>query len=128
MSRLLIFGLGYTAARLAARLRGEGWQVVGTTRDGRGETIAFDDEPRVRAEIAAATHLLSSVPPADGGDPVLARYGATLQEHRGWVGYLSSTGVDGDVGGAWVDESAAVGPGRRGARADRKSTRLNSSH
>src|SRR3546814_21192496 len=85
MSRLLIFGLGYTAARLAARLRGEGWQVVGTTRDGRGETIAFDDEPRVRAEIAAATHLLSSVPPADGGDPVLARYGATLQVHRGWA-------------------------------------------
>src|SRR3546814_8139162 len=61
----IFFGLGYTAARLAARLRGEGWQVVGTTRDGRGETIAFDDEPRVRAEIAAATHLLSSVPPAD---------------------------------------------------------------
>src|SRR3546814_7979627 len=60
---------------------------------------------------------LSSVPPADGGDPVLARYGATLQEHRGWVGYLSSTGVYGDVGGAWVDESAAVGTGRRGARA-----------
>src|SRR3546814_9323306 len=88
MSRLLIFGLGYTAARLAARLRGEGWQVVGTTRDGRGETIAFDDEHRVRAEIAAATHLLSSVPPADGGDPVLARYGATLHEHRGGVGYL----------------------------------------
>ncbi|WP_119036382.1 NAD(P)-dependent oxidoreductase [Hephaestia caeni] len=118
MSRLLIFGLGYTATHLAARLRDEGWQVVGTTRDGRGETIAFDDEPRVRAEIAAATHLLSSVPPADGGDPVLARYGATLREHRGWIGYLSSTGVYGDVGGAWVDESAAVGTGRRGARAE----------
>src|SRR3546814_17494030 len=86
MSRLLIFGLGYTAARLAARLRGEGWQVVGTTRDGRGETIAFDDEPRVRAEIAAATHLLSSVPPADGGDPVLRPSGGTLPDERKSVG------------------------------------------
>src|SRR3546814_18006274 len=111
MSRLLIFGLGYTAARLAARLRGEGWQVVGTTRDGRGETIAFDDEPRVRAEIAAATHLLSSVPPADGGDPVLARYGAPLQEHRGWVGSFSSTGLYGVVGGACGGGRGGVGPG-----------------
>lgn len=30
----------------------------------------------------------------------------------GWVGYLSSTGVYGDTGGAWVDETAALS-GRR---------------
>ena len=35
-----------------------------------------------------------------------------------WIGYLSSTGVYGDTGGAWVDESAAVGEGRRTARAE----------
>lgn len=34
-----------------------------------------------------------------------------------WLGYLSSTGVYGDTGGAWVDESGPVGTGRRGARA-----------
>jgi hypothetical protein len=34
-----------------------------------------------------------------------------------WTGYLSSTGVYGDTGGAWVDESAPVGEGRRTARA-----------
>lgn len=33
-----------------------------------------------------------------------------------WVGYLSSTGVYGDTGGAWVDESAEIGGGRRSAR------------
>src|SRR3546814_15444063 len=34
-----------------------------------------------------------------------------------WIGYLSSTGVYGDTGGAWVDETAPVGTGRRSARA-----------
>ncbi|MFN4220705.1 MAG: SDR family NAD(P)-dependent oxidoreductase, partial [Novosphingobium meiothermophilum] len=35
-----------------------------------------------------------------------------------WIGYLSSTGVYGDAGGAWVDESAPVGTGRRSARTE----------
>ena len=63
MSRLLILGLGYTSGRIATRLAGEDRHVVGTTRDGRGDTLAFDDAPAVLAEIAAATHILSSVPP-----------------------------------------------------------------
>ncbi len=115
MSRLLVLGLGYTAGRVAARVAGEGWHVVGTTRDGRGDTLAFDDAPGVLAEIAAATHILSSVPPEGDADPVLARYGSALLHSRAWRGYLSSTGVYGDAGGAWVDETAATG-GRRPAR------------
>lgn len=117
MRRLLIFGLGYTASRLAARLRAEGWQVIGTRRAANAEALAFDD-PAVADEIAEATHILSSAPPDGDVDPVLARYGEAL--HRApaaWIGYLSSTGVYGDTGGAWVDESAAVGTGRRSARA-----------
>ncbi len=117
MPRLLVFGLGYTATRFADRLRGEGWQVVGTSRAGRAETIAFADAARVRAEIAAATHILCSVPPADDADPVLAAYEGPIRERDCWTGYLSSTGVYGDTGGAWVDESAPVGAGRRWARA-----------
>ena len=116
--RLLIFGLGYTAQALAARLRGVGWPVVGTTRDGRGGTVRFDDVAAVRAEMAAATHILSSVPPADGGDPMLLSYGSALAATHAWRGYLSSTGVYGDTGGAWVDESAPTGTGRRSARAE----------
>jgi len=82
--------------------------------------LAFDDEAGVRAAIASATHILSSVPPdAEGHDPVLTRYGADLaQAPARWIGYLSSTGVYGDIGGAWVDESAAIGTGRRSARAE----------
>ncbi|WP_076073209.1 NAD(P)-dependent oxidoreductase [Sphingomonas montana] len=116
MSRLLIFGLGYTATRLADRLSHEGWHIAATRRTATANTIAFDDEPVVRAEIAAATHILSSVPPTDGRDPVLDRYGPALLRTR-WLGYLSSTGVYGDAAGAWVDETAPVGTGRRNARA-----------
>ena len=111
--RLLIFGLGYTASRLAVRLRGEGWHVTGTSR----ATLPLDD-PRVAEEIAAATHILSSVPPVDGTDPVLDLHGEAPAAGGAWLGYLSSTGVYGDTGGAWVDESAAIGTGRRNARAE----------
>ncbi|MDO7841297.1 Rossmann-fold NAD(P)-binding domain-containing protein [Sphingomonas immobilis] len=110
--KLFVFGLGYTAQRLARRLRSEGWRVAGT---GGGE-IAFEDEAAVRDAIAGATHILSSVPPAEGRDPVLARYGDTLT--CAWLGYLSSTGVYGDARGAWVDESAPTGGGRRSARSE----------
>lgn len=110
MSRLFVFGLGYAASAVADAAGGP---VLGTTRDGRGGTIAFDDGDAVRAGLAAATHVLSSVPPEGGDDPVLARYGDLLGGK--WLGYLSSTGVYGDVGGAWVDESAPV-RGRRAAR------------
>lgn len=108
--RLFVFGMGYTAARLADRLQREGWHVEGT---GRGGALAFDDDAAVVHELALASHVMSSVPPSTGGDPVLARYGDQIG--RCWTGYLSSTGVYGDTGGAWVDESAPL----NGRRADR---------
>lgn len=110
MGRMFIFGLGYTTGRIVGAL--EGWRVEATGRNG---TIAFDDDDAVRAGLSRATHVLSSVPPGDEGDPVLARYGDALDQP--WIGYLSSTGVYGDTGGAWVDESAPVGTGRRSERA-----------
>lgn len=117
MSRLFVFGMGYAAGHLAALLEGRGWSVAGTTRDGRGGTLRFDDRERVGARIAAATHILSSVPPEGEADPVLVTYGAQLARADAWLGYLSSTGVYGDTGGAWVDEGAPIGSGRRAARA-----------
>ena len=104
--------MGYTAARVADAVRAGGGEVMGTTRDGRGGTVRFD---AAATALAAATHLLSSVPPDRDIDPVLARYGNGLAGKR--LVYLSSTGVYGDTGGAWVDESAATGTGRRSARA-----------
>ena len=113
MGQMLIFGMGYAASHLADRLRARGWEVTGTTRDGRSDSIAFADEAAVLAALRSATHILSSVPPADGADPVLVRYGQVIAcAPASWIGYLSSTGVYGDAGGAWVDESAPV-TGRR---------------
>ena len=116
---MLIFGLGYTAKVLAERLRGAGWTVRATGRDG---DLDFADRSGVESALARASHVLSSVPPdskrADpaGVDPVLAAYGAALGGK--WLGYLSSTGLYGDTGGAWVDESAPIGAGRRTARSE----------
>ena len=111
--------MGYTATRLADRLRADGWLVTGTRRMSGGDAVAFDDEAAVRTAFDNATHILSSVPPMwEGGDPVLQKYGAAIATSAvSWTGYLSSTGVYGDTGGAWVDESAPVGEGRRTARA-----------
>jgi nucleoside-diphosphate-sugar epimerase len=109
---MLIFGLGYTAQVIAARLREAGWTIRAT---GSAGDLEFNDRAAVESTLAGAGHVLSSVPPDPaGGDPVLSAYGAALGGR--WLGYLSSTGVYGDTGGAWVDESAPIGRGRRTAR------------
>lgn len=114
MQRVFIFGLGYTASRIAAALGAKGWEVVSTGRDG---TLRFDDASNVRLALADSSHVVSSVPPeGTGGDPVLDHYGDGLGGKA--LLYLSSTGVYGDTKGAWVDESAATGTGRRAARAE----------
>ena len=115
MPELFIFGLGYTAKRIAQRVQALGWKVVATGSDGN---LSFDDGEGVRAALSSATHVLSSVPPdrESGLDPVLSAYGRDFG--RAWYGYLSSTGVYGDQQGAWVDESSPTGSGRRTARAD----------
>jgi nucleoside-diphosphate-sugar epimerase len=123
MSRLLIFGLGYTAERIAAAMRARGWWVRAT---GSAGDIAFADREAVRAALSEATHILSSVPPdrASASDPVLDTYGEALaaSDKRKALFYLSSTGVYGDRQGAWVDEAtptiAEAGEGRRNARAE----------
>ena len=115
MNHLLILGLGYSAQRIAAAAEARGWSVTATRRAADARSIAFDDTDDVRRAIGRATHILSSVPPEGERDPVLELYGTDIAAFRGWIGYLSSTGVYGDTGGAWVDESAALG-GRRGGR------------
>ena len=117
---MLIFGMGYTASRLAASLASDGWEVTGIRRTGGDGILAFDDTPAIHSALARATHILSSVPPTpDSGDSVLLRYGAAIAACPArWVGYLSSTGVYGDAQGAWVDECASIGAGRRSARSE----------
>ncbi len=113
---LLILGLGYTAGHFAAAFIGAGGRVT-AVRSRPGPGVLTLESPELPAAIAAATHILCSVPPAASGeDPVLAAHGPALAAApAGWVGYLSSTGVYGDAGGAWVDESSPS-KGRRSGR------------
>jgi nucleoside-diphosphate-sugar epimerase len=110
---LLVLGLGYTAARFAAAFPGR----VTAVRSRPGPGVFTLADPALPGLIAGATHILSSVPPAgDGSDPVLTAHGQALAAApANWIGYLSSTGVYGDAGGAWVDESAPL-RGRRSGR------------
>jgi nucleoside-diphosphate-sugar epimerase len=129
--RLFCFGLGYCARALAGRLEAAGWRIAGTTRDAdeaaalrdRGIEAFVFDRGRPLADPAAAlrgaTHVLSSVPPDADGDTVIDHHGADLLdcEDIHWIGYLSTTGVYGDRGGAWVDEDSELEPsGERGLR------------
>ena len=128
---LFCFGLGYTASVLARALEAEGWRVLGTRRERDTDEAkpADDIEPLVfdrthpladaRALLVGATHLLSSVPPDEAGDPVLDVHGDDIAASRNlrWIGYLSTTGVYGDRAGDWVDETAPLRPtGERGRR------------
>lgn len=120
MPHLFIFGLGYSAKRIRQAVEARGWRVTATGQDAE---LAFEDEAGVRAAVGVADYVLSSVPPGEEGDPVLLRYGGELGQR--WLGYLSSTGVYGDADGAWVDETAPVGSGRRSARAEADSAWLD---
>lgn len=122
---ILMLGHGYSAAALAARL-GD-WRIAGTTRSAERAAamraagvapIDWADAPAVERAIGAAQAILASLPPDAEGDPVLRRHGPALAAARpGWVGHLSTTGVYGDRGGAWVDETGALSPvGERGRR------------
>jgi hypothetical protein len=108
--RMILFGPGYTGSRIASAIEAQGGIVLPFGRTAH---------PReVRPALAAATHILSTVPPKGDGagdaDPILAAYAPEIARVP-WIGYLSSTGVYGDTGGAWVDESAPLA-GRRGPR------------
>jgi len=140
--RLFCFGLGYSARVLAMRLQAAGWAVAGTTRSAEKAAVlakqgiaafVYDrDRPLAdaRQALAGTTHILSSVPPDDRGDPVVDHHETDLRTcgDLQWAGYLSTTGVYGDRGGGWVDEDSALEPtgerGRRRVAAERAWMRL----
>ncbi|MBM3548081.1 MAG: SDR family oxidoreductase [Alphaproteobacteria bacterium] len=130
MPRLFCFGLGFSALALARALKPRGWAIAGTTRGEEAraaltaegiETDLFDrDRPLTdaRAALTGTTHIVSSVPPDDRGDPVIDQHADDIAAlDTQWIGYLSTTGVYGDRGGAWVDETSDLRPiGTRGRR------------
>ena len=113
MNKLLVFGAGFTGGRLVSAVQADGWQALGTSRNGEGDKLAFSDGvPLPVSALEGVTHVVASAPPGEDGDPVLAAHTedlAALKSLR-WVGYLSTTGVYGDHGGAWVYETSETRP------------------
>ncbi len=115
---LLSIGHGYCAGALTARLLGQGWRVIGTTRSAeKARAIsATGIQPLIwpgnELPLADVSHVLTSVAPGEGEDPVLSDASDALKRarHLKWVGYLSTTGVYGDQSGGWVDEGTALTP------------------
>lgn len=128
MDQLLVFGLGYTGRAIALAARAAGFSVSVTSRApsvARGEGYAIVPFAEAASAVATATCVVSTVPPSgDGGeegdaiDPVLDGWGEAIRTAGGlrWLGYLSTTGVYGDRGGAWVDEDTVPAPGQARSR------------
>jgi nucleoside-diphosphate-sugar epimerase len=130
---LICFGLGYSAQHFVKKFGEKFGRIVGTVRDTeraaalnaqpseRLKALIFDGNsarPELRSSIAETDAALVSVPPDDNGDPVLRACGDVLahaQRLRGVV-YLSTIGVYGDHGGAWVDETTPPQPGAARSR------------
>lgn len=127
MSKLLCFGLGYSAEHYIARFGDRFERIVGTVRDaeraavlnarfaGRLKVLAFDGAsatPDLTNAIGEADVALVSIPQTAKGDPVLAAFGAELTHASRLrsVVYLSTIGVYGDHSGAWVDEETPPRP------------------
>jgi nucleoside-diphosphate-sugar epimerase len=133
MSTLVCFGFGYCADHFVAAFGEKFDRIFGTVRGkeraavlnaypGRLQALVFDGPvvtPELKAALAGADHVLVSVPPGDYGDPVLAAFGDDFAKarHLRSIVYLSTVGVYGDYGGAWVDERTIPKPGLVRSRA-----------
>jgi nucleoside-diphosphate-sugar epimerase len=117
--RIFCFGLGYSALHFLSGQQSV--EASGTVRDAdRARALARDgvaaavfDGARIDAAIAphlaAAEALLVSIAPG-AEDPVLARFSGAIRATKSLraIVYLSTIGVYGDHGGAWVDETSAA--------------------
>jgi nucleoside-diphosphate-sugar epimerase len=124
-SRFFIFGAGYSAKAFAAARSDPSIEIAGTTRSPEKfdalrragiEPFVFDGSglsPELSGQLNQATHLIVSIAPDEGGDPVLATTRgeiADLAPRLRWIGYLSTVGVYGNYDGSWVDEASECRP------------------
>ncbi|BCB21701.1 SDR family oxidoreductase [Bosea sp. ANAM02] len=121
---ILILGLGYSAGFFARAALARGWEVTGTVRSAEKaaelnregiRTLVFGGfavSSALAKAVAEADAVLVSVQPAEDGDPALGPLRAALMaaSNLRWIGYLSTIGVYGDQGGAWIDEATPPAP------------------
>ena len=128
---LFIFGAGFIGEHVAKQAARCGYSVLGTTR--RRSRVAEltqlgvvqdpllfrGDEPLpedvVRSQLSTVTHVLSTVPPNLGDDPVLVHHARTLEScmpSLRWVGHISTAAVYGtasEIDAKTVPRPSAVG-------------------
>lgn len=124
-SRFFIFGAGYSAKAFAATRSDPSITIAGTTRSPEKfaalqqvgiEPILFHGQafsPDLLGSLRLATHLIVSISPEEGGDPVIELVGDDLKKLARalrWIGYLSTVGVYGNYDGGWVDEQSECRP------------------
>ena len=122
------FGMGYSSQAAARSLRPLGDPDVPLAGTIRSETEARSDAgyrlhqfqgdapgATLGPDLAAATHMVVSVPPGETADPVLAHHRADIAAAPDleWLCYFSTVGVYGDFGGSVVDERAETRPVNR---------------
>lgn len=109
MDHLTAFGCGFVGTALASRLAARGFGVTATSRGAKPGMVVW---PGTEFEPLGA--WLVSAPPDDAGCPVFRAFGAKANEAT-WIGYLSTTGVYGDLGGGWAFEETPRAPQSREA-------------
>lgn len=122
----LIVGCGDTGVRVAARAVAVGESVLGIVRSEEsarrvrsvGAAARCIDLDRAVGPLAACKRLIYSAPPQRDGDndERMGRVLAGLPGVPDHVVYISSSGVYGDCGDDWVDESRPVAPSTARAR------------
>jgi len=126
VQHLLILGCGYVGERLAAACIRDGIRVSASTRSTqRADELAAAGIEAVVAHspadlpdhlLASIDAILDSIPlerDASGmhaGQPRWLPDLVRRANHLHWAGYLSTTGVYGDAGGGWVDETSICHP------------------
>jgi nucleoside-diphosphate-sugar epimerase len=124
MTSFFIFGAGYSGQAFAKTAPDPEMKIAGTTRSREKfdrlrqagiEPQLFSGQmtPELADALRGVSHLIVSVAPDDAGDPVLEAARdliAAKMPELAWIGYLSTVGVYGDHGGAWVDEASECRP------------------
>ncbi|MDB5650861.1 MAG: family oxidoreductase [Hyphomicrobiales bacterium] len=120
-----IFGLGQSSLEFV-RLHGAAYMpLAGTVRspgkatrlsaDGQVAPMFFSEshcDAAIPPALAQARYLLVSIPPGEQGDPVLNAFAREIAAapRLERIVYLSTIGVYGDHGGAWIDETTPARP------------------
>jgi nucleoside-diphosphate-sugar epimerase len=127
MPHLLALGAGYSVRPLLPRLLGEGWTVLGTTRDeakagglrSEGVVPLLWEAPAPLPEeaVSGADAIIVSLSPGADGCPALSALPEAALRPGVRLLYLSSSSVYGDHDGAWIDEDAACRPSTDRGRA-----------